>query len=347
MDTYQSMTLSVLNYLSNNQYCSSLIKANERCFEKLCLYLENKKICYSPEAALEWYTQSNDLAPSDLNHGRIALQRLQDVAETGSIRIEHETKHLMSYAFLSSYMKERLETYLEHRKDNLAESTIENHRLSCAKFLAFVQKKGIHEIREINIALIVEFYNDAIYFGINNKPQVNSHVSSMMQYFYESGEVSYGCTVIMHYLIHGKIRGCFWNKISADAHLKINEYMKTSETVSLETLLRYKDLLVQLHCNNGYSKNVTTLNNRAVDLLILFLETYGYSYSPAIAMMWFEEVRSSFGKQGSTGGRFLCTSAKLDDKYRGTKYRGTVPMYKNNNRTRGRFLCTTIMKHGT
>lgn len=309
MDTYQSMTLSVLNYLSNNQYCSSLIKANERCFEKLCLYLENKKICYSPEAALEWYTQSNDLAPSDLNHGRIALQRLQDVAETGSIRIEHETKHLMSYAFLSSYMKERLETYLEHRKDNLAESTIENHRLSCAKFLAFVQKKGIHEIREINIALIVEFYNDAIYFGINNKPQVNSHVSSMMQYFYESGEVSYGCTVIMHYLIHGKIRGCFWNKISADAHLKINEYMKTSETVSLETLLRYKDLLVQLHCNNGYSKNVTTLNNRAVDLLILFLETYGYSYSPAIAMMWFEEVRSSFGKQVASYRRVLCLVA--------------------------------------
>ena len=129
MDTYQSMTLSVLNYLSDNQYCSSLIKANERCFEKLRLYLEDKKLSYSPEAALEWYTQSNDLAPSDLNHGRIALQRLQDVAETGSIRTEHETKHLMSYTILSSHMKERLENYLEHRKDSLTESTIDNHRL--------------------------------------------------------------------------------------------------------------------------------------------------------------------------------------------------------------------------
>lgn len=309
MDTYQSMTLSVLNYLSDNQYCSTLIKANERCFEKLRLYLEDKKLSYSPEVALEWFKQSNDLAASDLNHGRIALQRLQDVAETGSIRTEHETRHLMSYTILSSYMKEHLETYLAHRKDCLSESTLDNHRHSCAKFLAFAQKKGIHEIKEINTALIIDFYNDAIYFGIYNKSQVNSHVSSMMQYFYERGEVPYGCTIIIHYLSHGKIQGCFWNEVSDEAHTKISEYMKSSVTVSLERLLSYKNLLVQFHHDNDYSKNVTTLNNRAVDLLILFLENNGYSYNPDIAMVWFEEIRPSFGKQADSYRRALCLVA--------------------------------------
>ena len=42
MDTYQTMAQSVLNYLSDHQYCSSLIKANKRCFEKLRDYLEEK-----------------------------------------------------------------------------------------------------------------------------------------------------------------------------------------------------------------------------------------------------------------------------------------------------------------
>ena len=56
MDTYQTMAQSVLNYLFEHQYCSSLIKANKRCFEKLRVYLEEKNISYSPEAALEWYT---------------------------------------------------------------------------------------------------------------------------------------------------------------------------------------------------------------------------------------------------------------------------------------------------
>ena len=236
MDTYQTMAQSVLNYLSDHQYCSSLINANKRCFEKLRVYLEEKNLSYSPQAALDWYTQANDLAPSDINHGRIALERLRDVAETGSIRIEHETRHLMSYTILSSCMKNRLETYLEYRKDTFSEATIDNHRHSCAKFLAFAQKRGIQQISGISAALIVDFYNDAIYFGIFNKPQVNSHVSAMMQYFYEKGEVSYSCTLIIHYLSHGKQQVCFWNEISNDAHLKIGEYMESSETICIETL---------------------------------------------------------------------------------------------------------------
>ena len=69
----------------------------------------------------------------------------------------------------------------------------------------------------------------------------------------------------------------------------------------------YKDILVQLHRNNDYSKNVTTLNNRAVDLLILFLEMNGYAYNPDIAMVWFEEIRPHFGKQADSYRRALCT----------------------------------------
>ena len=88
MDTYQSMTQSVLNYLAENQYSSTLINANVRCFEKLRAYLTKKGISYSPEVALEWYTTANNLAPSDMDLGRIALVRLQDIAETGSIRSE-------------------------------------------------------------------------------------------------------------------------------------------------------------------------------------------------------------------------------------------------------------------
>ena len=71
----------------------------------------------------------------------------------------------------------------------------------------------------------------------------------------------------------------------------------------------YKDILVQLHRNNDYSKNVTTLNNRAVDLLILFLEMNGYAYNPDIAMVWFEEIRPHFGKQADSYRRALCMIA--------------------------------------
>ena len=326
MDTYQTMAQSVLDYLSDHQYCSSLINANKRCFEKLRVYLEEKDISYSPEAALEWYAQADGLAPSDTKHARVALERLQDVAETGSIRIGHETRHLMSYTILSSYMKDRLEAYLDYKKDTFSEATIENHRHSCAKFLAFAQKRGIQRISGISAALIADFYHDAVYFGIFNKSQVNSHVSAMMRYFYEKGEVPYSCTLIIHYLSHGKPQGCFWNEISRDAHLKIGGYMESSGTICTETLRGYKDILVQLHHNHGYSETVTALNNRAVDLLILFLEMNGYAYNPDIAMAWFEEIRPHFGKQADSYRRALCmvadfhhtSSISLESVYRAT-----------------------------
>lgn len=309
MDTYESMTKYVLDYLVDHQYSSSLIKANKRCFKKLRVYLDSKNIDYSPEAAHEWYTKANDLAHSDLQHGQVALKRLRDVAETGSIRIEHETRYLLSYTILSSELKNSLKMYLAHNRGELSEATIENHCHSCAKFLIFAQSRGIDQISGITITLLVEFYYDATYFGIHNKSQVNSQVAAMMKYFYDQGEISYGCTLIMHYLSHGKAQGCFWNEVSEAARLEISRLSAHIGSVCIETLKSYKEILVQLHRDNGYSKNVITLNNRAVDLLILFLEMNGYKYNPDIAMIWFKEVRSHFGKQADSYRRALCMIA--------------------------------------
>jgi len=309
MDTYQSMTQTVLDYLIDHQYCSSVINANMRCFEKLRLYLEAKGISYSPDSALEWYMKSDELSASDSGFARVALKRLQDVAETGSIRIEHETKNLMTYTILSSHMKTCLESYLDTIKDALSEATVNNHRHSCAKFLAFAQKSGISTVNEINVSLIVDFFKDAIYFGAFTKSQVNSHITSMMQYFYDQNRVSYACTLIVHYLSHGKFQDCFWNEISDEAHKRISDLMENSETASIETLHNYKDILIRLHFDNGYSKSVITTNNRAVDLLILFLDMNGYGYNPDIATIWFEEIRPYFGTQVYPYRRALCMVA--------------------------------------
>lgn len=313
MNTYQSMTQSVLNYLSDHQYCSSLIQANKRCFEKLRIYLEENNISYSQSAALKWYENAEDLKASDLNHFSMALERLCDVAETGSIRLEHETRHLMSCTVLSSDLKSCLETYLDCRRSTLSEATIDNHRHSCAKFLAFAQKKGLQKICDINIPLIVEFYNDAIFFGVHSKSHVNAHVSAMMQYFYERGEISYGCTIILHYLSHGKNPGCFWNEVSKDTHAVIKEYMASFETISIEMLRSYKDILIQLHRDNGYSKCIISSNNRTLDLLILFLEMNNYNYNPDIAKVWFEDICFYFGKQKDSYRRTLCMIAEYHD----------------------------------
>ena len=310
MVTYQALTQAVLDYLYDQYYCSSLIQTNKRCFEKLRVYLEEHNLSYSPEVALEWFTQDRSLTLSDITHGRVALERLRDIAETGAVRKEYDTRHLMSYTLLSSYMKKCLHSYLDSIKDQFSEATIYSHRHSCAKFLAFAQKKGIQQISEVTAALILAFFNDAVYKSVYDKPHVNSHITRMMQYFYERGEVPYGCTIILHYLSHGKRQGCFWNGISDDDHSRIRKCIGSYVTVSTEVLHSYKDNLVQLHRDNSYSKNMISITNRAVDLLILFLEMNGYPYHPDIAIVWFEAMRPYLDGQVYSYYRVLCMIAE-------------------------------------
>ena len=42
MRSYKFITDFVINYLTENQYCSALVRANERCFEKFEAYLNQK-----------------------------------------------------------------------------------------------------------------------------------------------------------------------------------------------------------------------------------------------------------------------------------------------------------------
>lgn len=51
MKIFDNVTRQVRSYLSENHYCHSLIKANERCFSKLEAYLKEKGVDYSPEIA--------------------------------------------------------------------------------------------------------------------------------------------------------------------------------------------------------------------------------------------------------------------------------------------------------
>lgn len=306
MRTYESMTSSVTAYLTENRYCSELIRANERCFEKFEAYLNKNAIDYSPDAGDSWLAQTTDLSPSDREFGRVALCRLRDVYETGQIRLEHQTRHLMSYTILSDGFLKELHEFLLGLKQTCMEATVNHHKHSCAKFLAFAQKSGINMISGITPALIADFYENAFFRGTLAKSQVSSHVAAMMRYFYERGDVSYGCTVIIHYLSHGRNTGCFWNDVSQPAHEAISELSSSESSADIGALLKYKGVLASLHQENGYSKSVVTMNNRAADLLILFLEMNGYRYSPEIAIVWFEEMRPYFGNQAPSFRRALC-----------------------------------------
>ncbi|MCC8126690.1 MAG: tyrosine-type recombinase/integrase [Clostridiales bacterium] len=304
MKDYKDAVSYLRKYLTENNYGKTVVMANERCFCRLEAYLTDEDVDYTPEKAEEWFCKhGNQLAPTDLDHCRIALMRLRDIYECGEVRAEHDSKCLKSYTVLSDELKNSLETFLSDIGGDLSPRTVSNYRHTCARFLIFMQKNGIRKVRDITFDLLLSFYESDEHSGRWEKRRVVAHSSTMMEYFFRSGVLPYGCCILFHYLSLGK--GCFWNALSADAHEKILAVMSAGETVSTRRLYEYKEVLLQNHVDHEYNKNTLSANNRAVDLLILFLDMNSYAYSPEIAEVWFQETGHWFKDEADTIHRAL------------------------------------------
>lgn len=312
MKIFENVTRQIRSYLSENHYCLSLIMANERCFRKLEAYLKEKGVDYSPEIAETWVKDLHyDVSSTDSHHWKMALTRLKDIYEHGEILPEHDTRHLMSYTILCDTLRNSLDSYLESLKGRLSDETIAGRKHPCARFLIYVQKSGIQAITDITFETIYQFYQTDLHRGHFEKSHTNAAVSSMMVYFWSEGLVPYGFTIIIRYLSHGRRNtGCYWNNVTSSVHERIISIMESSPTVDTDKLLDYREYSRQLHNENAYSKTITSAHNRAIDLLILFLEMNGYRYNPEIAVVWFDSICHCFGNEKYTIYRSLCMVAE-------------------------------------
>lgn len=319
MKEYQRCTSYVLNYLTENHYCQSLIHANERCFRKLGEYLEQRGIDYSPGEADKWFSMyPGQTSASDRNHARIALIRLRDVYYDGQINAAHDTRHLMSYTMLNESMKQMLAAFLSSMEGKKSLETIDGLKHTCARFLIFLQRNGVEEAQDISYELIVRFYQEDIHKSSIAKGQSNAAVSALMAYLFQEKRVPFGFTIIIHYLSTGKNSGCYWNDVSPETHVRIADIIASAETAETDTLRTYKEETEKLYVANGYSKTMITGYRRAADLLILFLEMNGYRYNPEVSVLWFTDIRHYFGEQAATIRRGLLLIA---DYYRTSQVR--------------------------
>lgn len=193
---------------------------------------------------------------------------------------------------LNENLKNLLDNYILELNETLSHATAVHHKYMCARFLIFVQKKGIENISDISYELMYCFYDEDIHYGKFGKGIENGSVSALMEYLYNNVKVSYGFTVILHYLSFGK--GSFWNDVDAIVYETIAGMQESEDVVSIEELHKYQLISKKIHIENEYSKAIRSANNRALDLLILFLDMNGYGYSPKIAILWFNSISHYF-----------------------------------------------------
>lgn len=309
MEEYKKMIEKILGFFDENHYSRAVINGSISCFNSLGQHLLQAQKTYTPEVGCEWFCAIKmTLSKTYLNFYKTALTKLHDVYETGDIRPIHNPKGLRTYTMLNANLKIILDNYILELRGTLSQATANNHKHMCARFLIFVQKKRLENISDISYELMCNFYDEDIHSGRFGKGSVNNSVSAMMEYFYSEGKVSYGFTIILHYLSLG--RGCFWNDVDDIVHETIASMQKSENIVSIEELHKYQLISKKVHIENEYGKAIRSVNNRALDFLILFLDTNSYGYSPKIALVWFNSVCHYFSTEADAIHRALCLIAQ-------------------------------------
>lgn len=294
MNKYNQATKQVIEYLKSNHYCDTLLSVNRICFSRFGQHLLDECIPYSQEIAEKWFNSIRDgLSLQQRSFYRMALLRLNDVFKNGEVKREHDTRHLISYSILNTGLKNELDDFLKSLNGIVAMDTIRGYKNSCARFLIYLQNKGIVSISEVTYTVLIQFYEEDIHHGRWSKSQLNGKVSVLLNYFYRQGVLTFGFTRLFHYLSLGK--GSYWNDVDDSVHERISLVIPNEQTIPLEILVTYRYTLEKCLIDNGYSKAVITVNIRAVELLILFLDMNGYLYSATIAMLWFKGSRHHFG----------------------------------------------------
>ena len=299
----------VFAFLTENNYCSTIIRATKNCFDNLEAFLCNQEQDYSPGVADGWFCSvSQQYRPQYRALYQQALLRLQDCYETGDVSAGHSRNNLATYTVLSLSLKSTLDSFINDFERDHSIATASNMRLSNARFLKYIQDSGIENVSDISVDQVCQFYYDdhqnRSYYANTHS---NEHVSAFLAYCYHQGILTYSHSIVVHYLSHGKDDNeCFWKESSPELHSQIRQLIGCSATVSVSDLISYKNAMIKLHQEIGYSRNVINSYNKAADLLILFLETHGYRYNPEIAMAWFRTVRGRFGSSQDVVNRTLC-----------------------------------------
>ena len=306
---YEQAKARVFAFLTENNYCSTITCATKNCFDNLEAFLCSQGQDYSPGAADEWFCSvSQQYRPQYRALYKQSLLRLQDCYEIGDVSSEHSRNHLATYTVLSLSLKRTLDSFIKAFQRDHSISTAGNMRLSNARFLKYIQDSGIENVSDISVDQVCQFfYDDHKNRSYYSKTHSNEHVSAFLSYCYRQGILTYSHSMVIHYLSHGKENNeCIWKESSPELHSQIQQLIGSSATVPVSDLISYKNAMIKLHREIGYSKNVINSYNKAADLLILFLETHEYRYNPDIAMAWFHTVRERFGCYQDIVNRTLC-----------------------------------------
>lgn len=281
MEQYETKVEAVMDFLAANDFSQSVVYSHRKCYKELKDYLLQYNTFYSRECAQTWLDSCkehwSDSKYKDWCH---CVDQLDDVYKTGSISPDHLACRKAPYQQLNDYFKDIVDGYLGGLLYNKY-----THRVSTARFLLYLQNKGIGSITEIDYDILFCFYRDDYHTSSKTKDIYSESIRKFLKHLAQKGLCPLGLSLAMDKtLIHQIVT-------LSEEELRIQSD-EAFPGIDWNTITIFLSQIADL----GYSKTIRNASKHILKLLYIFQDMQSVALNEELLWRWFNKVKPLVGK---------------------------------------------------
>ena len=155
MDQYDIHVNLVMEFLKTNGYSASVISAHRICYKELRRYLASTHTSYTLSESLAWLENNQNAWTYRMyTSRRLCIYQLEDVYISGTVSPDHLGPHASAYTMLIPELQEELDDFINNDQHVYGDG---RYRISCSRFLYYLQKRAITSISQLNYELLLTF----------------------------------------------------------------------------------------------------------------------------------------------------------------------------------------------
>lgn len=282
MQQFDKTVSRLINYLEQDNFSFSVIYCHKQCYQEFRKYLGERNLLYSSAMAAEWINKNSDLWNyRRFTSWRLCMMQLEDFYSLGYIHLDHLGPRASAYALLSETFRKELDDFILNNQPKTAD---DSYRVSCSRFLLYLQNNGLKSIKQLTCELLMRFHDEDYHKSQRSKDTYEDLIRVMLQYFAKNNVIPLACALTLNKLLIHQIVVINENELSL---FKSNDDHKITWQMVEQFICELQNIKYS-YTNIKAAKNILTL-------LYIFLEMHHMLLSRELLWMWFEKVKPAKG----------------------------------------------------
>ncbi|MCR5747741.1 MAG: tyrosine-type recombinase/integrase [Lachnospiraceae bacterium] len=292
MEQYKSNVASVMLYLKDEGFSASTISLHKLCYQGLENFLVATDQHYSFNIASRWLATNQSFWKHRKYVGyKHCIQQLEDVYRTGRIHADHLCFRKPPYDLLCPDLRDVLDSFIKDcgYKDD------DRYRISCARFLLFLQNRRLRNIEELDYGIVLKFHEKDHHVSQKSKDVYEDLIRVFLRHLAASGKCPFGLSLAL-------------NKLLIPQIIRFSDVELRDFTAPDDRLLKWDDILSFLSRmkETRYGCTVLKCSKHILTLLYIFLDMHHLGLNAALVWHWFHKAEPLLGTNRTQHRRTLC-----------------------------------------